>query len=62
MQRRREQLESDLNAEREEIRKANERLRQIQEGRTPGSTTPPPTTTPPPSTTPPSGGTSTPSR
>ena len=61
MQRRREQLESDLNAEREEIRKANERLRQIQEGRQP--TTPPPATTPPPSTTPPStGGTSTPSR
>ena len=53
MQKRRQQLENELNAEREEIRKANERLQQIQQGKNPPPSSP--STTPPstsPSTTP----------
>lgn len=48
--RRREELEAQLQAERDAIRRAEERLRQLQQGQQP--TTPPSTT--PPSTTPPS--------
>ena len=50
MDRRRQELERELQDEREQIRRANERLRELEQGRTPGTT---PST--PPSTTPPAG-------
>jgi hypothetical protein len=54
METRRKQLEADVNAERESIRQANERLRQIEQQQRGGQTTPPssPSPTPNPPTPP----------
>ncbi len=51
---RRRQLEADVQAERDAIRRANDRLREMESGRTPAPVTPAPTTPPstPPSTPP----------
>ena len=60
MDRRRQDLERELQEEREQIRRANERLRDLEQGRTPGTTPSTPPSTPPSTTTPPAGSSSTP--
>ena len=48
IEKRRRELEAEVSAEREAIRQANERLRQIEQGQRPPQTSPPPSQNPPP--------------